>query len=504
MALQTLQQPPVWATLPPDLPGLDPSQQPGVSQRPSVFDPVLSQPPSTDLKPLGMAVPHGGVPQVFAAPPEAPDAQRMPTPIETQVDETSGRLQKLQHEDADPYGSPDNHPGFGGKLLHVLGRIGNIAGDIVAPSVMTQIPGTLANREASENNLTQRLQSLSDEDASEKQKAALTAYETQRPAIETARNTLRGDIAGDKNDTNLAKAGLKKDDDGSIVADPTSPAYQAMQVHEDVQNAQAQLDEATEEVRRASIDPTSPAYQLAVSKANTARVNAGAAVQRAQAYYGNYLMHSKNLDLQGNVLPGAPQIEDNAGNVTTVGSTNAPQAVKAQSNVAQFNDVHGALDNLESAATDLVHSGGSLNSPAIIYAFTHQGTTPTQFIQSLDKANLSPQERAYVIAVQGAHENVQALRKAAGGTATDSSVAKLDELIPNGTTPDLNYLLKQTGQIRQTAERLSKGVTTVKGGEGVRGGHANQGPQALTDGGVTYHIPQDQVAAFKKDHPNAR
>lgn len=33
---------------------------------------------------------------------------------------------------------------------------------------------------------------------------------------------------------------------------------------------------------------------------------------------------------------------------------------------------------------------------------------------------------------------------------------------------------------------------------------ARAGIQALTDGGVTYHIPANMVAAFKKDHPNAR
>jgi hypothetical protein len=89
------------------------------------------------------------------------------------------------------------------------------------------------------------------------------------------------------------------------------------------------------------------------------------------------------------------------------------------------------------------------------------------------KAGLTPQERDYVISIASAHENVQALRKSAGGTATDSAVAKLDSMIPGQSTPDLDYLKRQTGQIRATAERLGKGATTATGGLTVRGQQGN-------------------------------
>ncbi|MGC1296287.1 MAG: hypothetical protein WA869_14735 [Alloacidobacterium sp.] len=35
-------------------------------------------------------------------------------------------------------------------------------------------------------------------------------------------------------------------------------------------------------------------------------------------------------------------------------------------------------------------------------------------------------------------------------------------------------------------------------------GSKSGGTQTFTDGGTTYNIPKDQIAAFKKDHPNAR
>lgn len=62
---------------------------------------------------------------------------------------------------AHPWGSDVSaHPGFLGKIGHVLGRVGNIAGDIVAPGVMENIPGTDLH-----NNLVRRTQQLGENEA---------------------------------------------------------------------------------------------------------------------------------------------------------------------------------------------------------------------------------------------------------------------------------------------------------------------------------------------------
>jgi hypothetical protein len=112
------------------------------------------------------------------------------------------------------------------------------------------------------------------------------------------------------------------------------------------------------------------------------------------------------------------------------------------------------------------------------------------------KANLTPEERNYVTAVAAAHENVQALRKSAGGTATDSSVAKLDALIPGASTPDIDYLKRQTGQIRATAERLGKGATVATGGLKVRGQGITAPPTSGNTGKITVTAPDGSVHPF--------
>lgn len=84
-----VQPPPaVWAAPAPDLPA------------PTM--PTVTQKPRLD--------PHAGLPQVFAP----------VDPQEQIAEHLQGELQNDYHKDADPYGSPDNHPGFLGKLAHAL------------------------------------------------------------------------------------------------------------------------------------------------------------------------------------------------------------------------------------------------------------------------------------------------------------------------------------------------------------------------------------------------
>jgi hypothetical protein len=56
-------------------------------------------------------------------------------------------LARQQDIKAHPLGSPENMPGTRGRILHTLGAIGNIAGDILIPHVMANVPGTQLNRD---------------------------------------------------------------------------------------------------------------------------------------------------------------------------------------------------------------------------------------------------------------------------------------------------------------------------------------------------------------------
>lgn len=66
-----------------------------------------------------------------------------------------------------PYGSEANHPGTLGKIEHGLVKAGNIAGDVFAPAVMANVPGTDLNKQVAANSQEGELADLT-----QKQEAA--------------------------------------------------------------------------------------------------------------------------------------------------------------------------------------------------------------------------------------------------------------------------------------------------------------------------------------------
>jgi hypothetical protein len=61
------------------------------------------------------------------------------------------RQEQLEFEKAHPWGAPiSRHPGVFGTILHGLATAGNIAGNVFAPGVMANIPGTSLHRELEE------------------------------------------------------------------------------------------------------------------------------------------------------------------------------------------------------------------------------------------------------------------------------------------------------------------------------------------------------------------
>jgi hypothetical protein len=69
-------------------------------------------------------------------------------------------MEKLAQDNWDAthgYGTEMNHPGTGGKIAHVLSRIGQTAADILAPGITSAIPGTERYRQLKEAGETAQL-----------------------------------------------------------------------------------------------------------------------------------------------------------------------------------------------------------------------------------------------------------------------------------------------------------------------------------------------------------
>jgi hypothetical protein len=370
--------------------------------------------------------------------------------------------------------------GFGHKLIAGLARAGDIGLGALFPTVAAAVPGTSIHHQV----LLNRAQGNIESDVAEEQ-AQQAEQKTQGDIAHTAAETAA--IPVNTQIKRLASAGalaqhglmMQEDDNGkvSVVPDVGSPVFQAMQTKNQLAEAQiesarakAELESAQAAFNRAKTDPNSPLFKQTAQRLAIAQQNAAAAGTRATAFMGRYLQSAYNKGVGGETLAGAPVISNEGGDQTVVGTANAAQAVKAQANAAQFNDVHGSIDSLEGAARALVATGEKPNSALIAAALAQPKGTVGKWIQGeVAKGNLSPAQRDYVTTLVAAHENIQGLRKSAGGTATDSSVDRLLHMLPDESTPDLDYFLRQTGQIRQTADRIGKGATTATGGLSVRG-----------------------------------
>lgn len=219
------------------------------------------------------------------------------------------KLERIEDQKANPWGTPENHPGFLGKLGHVAAKVGNIAGDVVAPATMALIPGTELNRRVEEHGLEAKLAGAKKEEATEAEAKARTGVEQKKEESEEPLREAQTKNLQNKDSEALAKLGVMRDKDGNIVPDPTSPTYQKQQMAQeavknlmDYRNAQRDLAQAKEEVERAKNDPNSPAFKAAQQKlamAQYAHEIAARNLQLHQEQFGNKLQEQELMKPSG-------------------------------------------------------------------------------------------------------------------------------------------------------------------------------------------------------------
>lgn len=485
---------------------------PIAQQGPAVFaaGPTDDAPP--ELAKVGMTSP---TPSVFAREPDRPNVTKEPTPMEAQIGETSNRLKKLQYQDANPYGSANNHPGVGGKILHALSVAGNIAGDIFAPATTSLIPGTQANRQLQEGNLTSRLQELTKTNAENENQEANTDYTKQRPAIEA--NRVRQHLL-----TALAPKGFSVTENPfspggfDIDEDPQSQGFKDRVALSTMHQATADKDNIMAEIAQNHYQPGTPEYAEAQRKLaqvdkrlQVAVEGLGLRREGLQLRKQNTAANLYGTDLDGNALPGATIETDDEGNQRTVGAQNAGRVIKQQGAVGSFKDLSGSLKHTRATLQDFFNEGNSLSDPIMAAAMSDPHKLTDQIIHGWVESGLTASQVKSLTALKQFQEQAGILRKATAGGAAEAAAQRILDTTPKpGDSNDV--VLSKMEEAQNVLDRLTPGVSTVSGGLTVsgKGSHKAAGPgagqQAFTDGGVTYHIPTDQVAAFMKDHPNAR
>ena len=99
------------------------------------------------------------------------------------------QLARREDQDANPYGSAENHPGKLGKLEHIAAKVGNIAGDIAAPDIMARIPGTELNRNLKEEQIQGELGQAQGRETAQKTAETAAKREETGEKAETERET---------------------------------------------------------------------------------------------------------------------------------------------------------------------------------------------------------------------------------------------------------------------------------------------------------------------------
>jgi hypothetical protein len=94
------------------------------------------------------------------------------------------KLAQMDFDKLHPFGGDISaNPGRLGKVEHVLSKVGNIAGDVVAPGVMANISGTDLNKDRQRNDTLRSLNSDTENEAKQAQTASITQGNEEIPHI---------------------------------------------------------------------------------------------------------------------------------------------------------------------------------------------------------------------------------------------------------------------------------------------------------------------------------
>ncbi|MGA9668242.1 MAG: hypothetical protein WBQ94_03490 [Terracidiphilus sp.] len=314
-----------------------------------------------------------------------------PDPLQSQEDEIQRRLQGNYWKDQNPYGSPDNHPGKLGHVLHALSVAGNIAGDIFAPSTMALIPGTQLNRRVQEGQEQQGIRGIEAEKGENAERAATTAHTEAETAGIPAESAARTNEANARADA-LNNAPTPQGPDlahayGTAVQKAIAEGRDPMQdpvvqhLSDAITSIQRQPQPKTEPERQTLIDEYMKTHPHATrAEADTAASAALQAPQRAPIIGVPMFVTGPNGESTLQVVHPGQSVAPGAQTAAGLNTTNTPTA--QMRNTAQRAElvhqmVPEVLSNIDQNAKDLGPVMGRWND----FMQGRVGTDNPQFAQ---------------------------------------------------------------------------------------------------------------------------
>lgn len=234
--------------------------------------------------------------QPMAKMPSAPQPHvSMQSPEQRNIDYDQAKLEKVRESEARPWGfsgaAPSaqfpgglapNHPGTMGKIAHVLSVAGNIAGNIVAPNVMANIPGTRANMSEQEGGLAKRLNTEISDESQNQERGAQTAHTVEQ----TAEAPQKAEDAHAQSEATVGNLDSETQQRNDAAANPTLVIGHAHAVNRAIQQG-----------RDPASDPLVQMYEDAIQRSHP-QANKGLSYQTVMGPDGK--PHTYAMDEKGN------------------------------------------------------------------------------------------------------------------------------------------------------------------------------------------------------------
>jgi len=472
--------------------GEAPTGLPTMNATPNLVAPTAKQSIATGMQQHGTSAKEEGRSQYNELRPQVTAAPE--TPEYFQQKQSQMDFDKLH-----PWGGDiSEHPGAGGKFLHGLSRVGNIAADILAPNVAANVPGSdVYNRAESGRNL-QHFGVAEEAQERQKQGEALEAgsnlvpYTDPTSGITTMipmKSLGQVTAAGVRANATTTGAETRKEgaeDVAKIRTNVTKPPT-SQQEKEWYQQAGEKLNSGT----LSDADRTKLAGMQRAEKATGVGSEITSQIGNppvpadfpngakdpgylaANREWGIKAMNLKNQEaavrgVSGREAQPLAVLDENgdlrymaAKQAEAAGVAPAGEGVKAMSRQAQIADITNASQNVRAA----LKAGGSTNftpeQVAKLSLAMHEGdpNVMRDEITSLAASGLSPQQQDLVTWLYQLQERALSLRNIAGmGQGSETTRMAILKALPAITSGNVDMATKQLDAFDNMVSNLEKGV----------------------------------------------
>lgn len=316
------------------------------------------------------------------------------------VNDYENQLDRQREQRENPWGSDANHPGWRGKLAHVAAKIGNIAGDIVAPGTMALIPGTELNKRIETSNLENRLGEEKSRETTGELAKAKEKFEENQERV-TQQNADTASQRANTGDDRVAAYQKKIDDDNAkhlsdrqiglrklgLEPDPNNPdgapipltrdhMSEAEKNLQDYKIAQAEGVNAKAALDKFRTDPDNPQNKEAIARIKNMAIRAGQAAEALGIKRKEFMRDTYGTDEKGDPIPGVETTDEGTPVGTKVGAKNDKLRAGWEKNYEKnSNDVERSYQMYQEALRAYAAGDRKTGAATMLALSQHIGTT---------------------------------------------------------------------------------------------------------------------------------